>query len=377
MMDSMKDLYDELAITPDTLTSSQITQLEAWIAREVSTDLLKMQEEDNLEKLAAYEKNLEEYFHIKDKAGAQTIEIAAGMGFDKLLASLPTSAAEINNVPNILPIVVANGHLHTLQVLFSKGLKIPAANSTILHTAINLPVIHTEDLKQKKERLFHFLVEQWPDLFFVTKEDGSTIFHTMAENNLAQLISEFSSANPDLAMVANNHGHYPITSAILNRGYESVDALLKINGMATIKDYKKRLPLHWIAQYGDPALLSLCLSRDRSALDAQDSYGQTPLLRACIAPKNELAKALIEAGADVNHLDTFRRSALHYAAINNNCALIETLLNRSSLLINTTDDEGRTPLDYATTERAQVVLIARGAIPTGKKPEDFSNYLDF
>lgn len=49
-------------------------------------------------------------------------------------------------------------------------------------------------------------------------------------------------------------------------------------------------------------------------LDAPNSLGRTPLIRAIFEDRTEVAEVLIDAGADIRVLDKVGRTALHYAA---------------------------------------------------------------
>jgi len=61
-----------------------------------------------------------------------------------------------------------------------------------------------------------------------------------------------------------------------------------------------------------------------------DEYGYTPLIETAIADETEKAKILIEADADVNQKDITGRTALHWAASNNNAVICELLLARGA-----------------------------------------------
>lgn len=61
-----------------------------------------------------------------------------------------------------------------------------------------------------------------------------------------------------------------------------------------------------------------------------DEYGYTPLIETTIANDTEKARILIEAGADVNQKDMTQRSALHWAASNNNAEICKMLLDKGA-----------------------------------------------
>ncbi len=61
-----------------------------------------------------------------------------------------------------------------------------------------------------------------------------------------------------------------------------------------------------------------------------DEYGYTPLIQTAIVNDIAKARALIDAGADVNYTDLTGRTALHWAADNNNVELAELLLKQGA-----------------------------------------------
>jgi hypothetical protein len=65
-------------------------------------------------------------------------------------------------------------------------------------------------------------------------------------------------------------------------------------------------------------------------INAEDEYGFTPLIEAAIVGKNDIAKLLIQHGADVNQQDLTGGTALHWAVENSNLPLCEILLKHKA-----------------------------------------------
>ena len=74
-----------------------------------------------------------------------------------------------------------------------------------------------------------------------------------------------------------------------------------------------------------------------------DDYGYTPLIYVSISNQIEIAKLLLNAGADVNIQNNTGSTALIYAAYNNNIEIIKLLLN-SDADIDKQNSAGRTAL---------------------------------
>ncbi len=382
MTHNLKELYNKLSINPDKLTTAKMETLEDWIQEHVSQDIISPLV-DLKSKLATYEKNLTPYFEKRTYSIIEPdlLTLAVRNGFDVFLDEMDLSADQINDTPNLFRLAVVNGHLHTLQALLSKGLLLPESMSQMLHTALTLPFRHSERLQEKKEAMFKFLVKTWPELLNEKAKDKNNIIHTMAENNYTRLIEHYLESNPDMAEEINNLGHYPVTCAILNNHHQAVELFLTLANIPNLVDKKKRLPLHYAGRYGDARMVSLCTEANPSLLNQPDMHGQTPLHLACIDNNNDAVEILLGAGANVNVIDSLNRTALHYAVINKNQALVKRLLSQLDIDYNLADANDLTPLDYAAntsssgSEEIKQLLMDNGALATGKTPEESALYL--
>lgn len=68
----------------------------------------------------------------------------------------------------------------------------------------------------------------------------------------------------------------------------------------------------------------------RSQVNQLDEYGFTPLIEAAIADNLQIAKMLVDYGADVDLQDMTGGTALHWAAENNNLSLAQLLLEKGA-----------------------------------------------
>lgn len=87
--------------------------------------------------------------------------------------------------------------------------------------------------------------------------------------------------------------------------------------------------LHWAAHGGNVSTAQVLKLRGASA-EQPDRSGLTPLLIASKYCQNDVAFLLI-GKSDVNHRDSNGRSALYYAAANENMLLVEKLLNNGAM----------------------------------------------
>ncbi len=105
-------------------------------------------------------------------------------------------------------------------------------------------------------------------------------------------------------------------------------------------------PVFAAATNGDLAFVKQAVQNDPTIVDAKEWEDATLLHDAVAQNHADVAKFLLENGADVNAVKTDRVTPMHIAARNGNIAIMKLLIDHQAL-INPVDSEGWTPLDRA------------------------------
>lgn len=131
---------------------------------------------------------------------------------------------------------------------------------------------------------------------------------------------------------------------------------------------------------GQKNIVQILLKKGGIDLNKRDAEGNTPLYYACLKGYRDIVILLLDNGADAAVTNNRSESPLHAAARSGNKEIISRLLVEKEIDLNTTDNEGRTPLlcllDNKRTDAA-LFLVDKGADTdiadsTGHKAIDYA-----
>ena len=80
------------------------------------------------------------------------------------------------------------------------------------------------------------------------------------------------------------------------------------------------------AEYGHDTVIPLLLEAD-AQIDAQDDYGNTPLIRASINGKEAAVRELLKGNPNLDLKDSDGKTALDYARQNNYQSVVDLLVD--------------------------------------------------
>ncbi|KAL3059744.1 hypothetical protein OYC64_014360 [Pagothenia borchgrevinki] len=200
-------------------------------------------------------------------------------------------------------------------------------------------------------------------------EDGDTALHIAVVHEemaiVCKLIKLLQLARRGLD-VYNNLRQTPLHLAVITQQANMVDALVREGADPSALDRNGQTALHLCCEYDQHDCLSVVLSHPSSStcLELRNYEGLSPLHLAVLRGHTQLAKMLLDAGADINAMDNKSgQSPLMHAVESNNADMVHFLIE-SGCDVNSQSYSGNTAL-HSACGRGQVdtvrLLLKSGA----------------
>ncbi|XP_035826279.1 transient receptor potential cation channel subfamily A member 1 homolog [Aplysia californica] len=214
-------------------------------------------------------------------------------------------------------------------------------------------------------------------------ENEEVIANNTEENKPVSLVDGIGESDTELITQLGANG---LASLVDNYEQEKEDSIVNylVSKGANINtvDIYGQTPLHFAAMRGNEvACRDLLYFRDRVKIGYEDKQGITPLHSAAIHNHLEIARMLLEAGADLMCRDKELSTPLHHAASEGNMDLVQVLFEAGartkeawvtlSEMVSATDIESSTALHVAVDnghyEVAKVLLEKRAEVNKPRK----------
>ncbi|NHZ44332.1 ankyrin repeat domain-containing protein [Massilia aquatica] len=301
----------------------------------------------------------------RDKIGATPLHQAYSARQVSIAAQLIAAGADIRATTKlgtrVLDTVLASGNMEQVDWFVRQGVALASVNekgNTALHFAcrsgnIELAMrIHERcgvafDRAARDGRrpldacssyaLFAAILQRYPAIALdIGFEDGSCSLHGFARRGCTDIVCHLLDAGCDadqLVAYKNTLMHSAVASHKADLVQELLRRKLKVEGRNTL-NYR---PLHWAAQQGDLDIVKLLVEQGGAKVNIKGNLNfiiretKTPLYMAINEGYPDVARYLVERGADLNALnDQANRTAAYAAAGQGDSALLRYLLERGA-----------------------------------------------
>lgn len=184
-------------------------------------------------------------------------------------------------------------------------------------------------------------------------ENGSTIFREASVGGHVDIMNLLIDAGMNIN-IQDKNGMTPIMYAAFNGQIEILNKLLSKKVDTLIRDYEGMSPLMFAVVGGyleaTNILLKTKLEIDRFTKDYPGITGKNALMMAIEKGNMEIIRTLLLSGANVNLVNSLKRTAVMLAIENNKLEVLKLLI-RAGGIVDTIDSWGITPLMLAVERR--------------------------
>ncbi len=267
------------------------------------------------------------------------------------------NAARKDNGNTALIISTNNKNVETVNLLLTKG-----ANADIANLEGYYP-IHIA-AAQNQPKIINLIAKYINVNQKSNNAEQVTSLWMAAQEGAVESVKILLSLGADVDSPRVSNGLTPLHVA-LQGGYTEVMKELISNGAALdLQDVSGNNLLHLTCKLeGGLDVIELLLAKSFD-VNAKSVGGGTAILQAAVRNDLTTVKFLLSKSADLNILDDGGKHIIHYAALHNALNIIEFLKAQNASLINSTDNDGRSPLWLAVAKNnVETVkyLLASGA----------------
>jgi ankyrin repeat protein len=187
------------------------------------------------------------------------------------------------------------------------------------------------------------LLTKYPDMKDVRRNGGWTLLHMSL--NSRELVKYLIEDGADIEARSDSQWT-PLHSQAYGGHTDGVELLLEHGADIEAKHAYDMTPLISSIRWDRIAVAKLLVEKGAN-VDATNTLGRTPLIMSATEGYFELAKIFLDNNADTSIKDdSYKRTALHFAALNGHLNIVDALLKKG-MDVDEKDRAGKTPLDYA------------------------------
>ncbi|RDD37563.1 Transient receptor potential cation channel subfamily A member 1-like protein [Trichoplax sp. H2] len=273
----------------------------------------------------------------------------------------------------------SNGRLEVTITLLERGVNILCRDdeeATPLHGACmegHLDIVKALVNYAKTGRHGYYELK---DVLNATDTDNCTPLHYATENSHASVVAFLLENGADVNAKKSN-GKTSLHLAAV-RSLEIVKLLLRYGAKVNVKNTKSQTPLHRAAGFNRPQIVEYLIQKG-ARIEARDCDFFTPLLSAAAYGRVDSVKTLLEKNVDITATDYKERSAVYWAAQENQPETLQLLLSRdprkTKVLVDAADTNDNYPLHVASREgyvNCVKILLEHGAQIDARNEEELT-----
>lgn len=241
----------------------------------------------------------------------------------------------------IYSVLVANKHYKNKIKIMKEILKIK--NGKIEVSMLSIAVYWNNHIEVIKWMLKNTLNIYRKD------DNGRNILHDIASYGNIEIFKYFVN-NTDIPYnILDNHRCTPVLCLLNQHKINNVKDLYDIftdEQVINFRDDNNNTILHYICMACHNIELINCML-DIFDINIENNSGTTPILCVALEGNIELFKYLESRGANINHVSRYGTNVLSLAVSSNHIELVEYILEKKIINVNSRDSTGNTCLHYA------------------------------
>ena len=282
--------------------------------------------------------------NARNEQGKSPLYLASMSGMEQSAQLLINAGADINASDNgqwtALHTAAGKGHHHIVDAL----IKAPNINLNVRNAHGYTPLYVAVD--RGREQSARLLINAGADIN-ISDNNQWTALHWAAYYGYIKIVDALIHVPNVNLNSRNEQGYTPLHVAVMSGMKESVRLLIEVGADINITNNNQWTALHRAAYYGYNNIVDMLIHTPHVNVNLRNEYGQTPLYVAVDRGREQSARLLIDAGADIKISNHKQRTALHLAASNGHSSIVGELIKVPHLNLNVRNENGQTPLHVA------------------------------
>ncbi|XP_046562347.1 serine/threonine-protein phosphatase 6 regulatory ankyrin repeat subunit C-like [Haliotis rubra] len=280
----------------------------------------------------------------KGQYGRTPLMASANKGHRGLFEFLVTKGSDVSAVDddgnNVLHVACQGGSLDMVKYIISQKIFTAEIKDKLGRT----PVMHAAYFGQRE--VFEYLVSKGCSLSVIDK-DGDTVLHMTCYGGRQELVQAVLSRGVVDIESKGKYGRTPVMTAADFGHMNIFDFLVSKGCDLSVVDANGDNILHVACYCGNVDMVKHLLSQKVCGIESRGKYGRTPIMTAAFFGRVPVFELLLDLGADLSVADDDGDNILHVACLGGNVAMVEAIVSKDVLPLESRGTYRRTPVMHA------------------------------